>query len=436
MAGKIIQLIKRIISDRSKNDPSLAVFIRTKIALKGINPDKYHPDSEDDPLVIEKLLALAKELHISLNKSYTKQVYSTQKTAEEAVLDIKSQLQNFDPRMLLFFSSPTYNPEVVNRALQSGFAASVVFGCTTAGEIIDGRLFNNSIVAMAFNSEVIEDVKLETIENIKEEDSINKAFRSFEDYYGESAVNMDFSKYVGIILMDGLSMLEERVMDKIGDLTNVIFIGGSAADNLEFIRTSVYGNGKVYHHGAVLALLKPKSKFDIIKTQSFRSLGKTLVATRVNEAAREVLEFNHKPAAQAYAEALGVPVHDISGHFLNHPVGLIVGDDIYVRSPQRLKGDTIIFYCNILEGMEVSLLESIDIVKDTKQAIDAKKAELGNISALINFQCILRTLELQQKGCIQNYESLFAEIPTIGFSTYGEAYVGHINQTSTMLVFA
>ena len=60
---------------------------------------------------------------------------------------------------------------------------------------------------------------------------------------------------------------------------------------------------------------------------------------------------------------------------------------------------------------------------------------LGGYSAMINFNCILRTLELQQKWPYQEYGELFPDVPTIGFSSYGEEYIGHINQTATMLVF-
>ncbi len=59
----------------------------------------------------------------------------------------------------------------------------------------------------------------------------------------------------------------------------------------------------------------------------------------------------------------------------------------------------------------------------------------GRISAIINFHCILRTLELEQKNLTEEYGRIFSGIPTIGFSTYGEEFIGHINQTSTMLVF-
>jgi hypothetical protein len=215
----------------------------------------------------------------------------------------------------------------------------------------------------------------------------------------------------------------------------VTFIGGSAGDDLKFVKTHVFSEGKAYNNAALLILIKAATAFDFIKTQSFTVLNKTLVATKVDAAKREVLEFNNQPAAIAYAKAVGVPVENVVDNFMSNPVGLMNGDEPYVRSPQRLEGQGIVFYCNLLEGMELSLLKSEDMVQDTKIAVEKKNKEFGPISGIINFHCILRTLELKNKNKTGAYGKIFSDIPTIGFSTYGEEYVGHINQTATMLVF-
>jgi len=361
--------------------------------------------------------------------------YSTKDNVNDAVQDIKEQFTDIKPRMVIYFASSVFDQYNLSQQMQNAFNSAAVFGCSTAGEIVSGKMLKRSIVAMAFSSDAIEDVKVEIVENIKEGNNVEAAFAAFGEYYGDSMAEMDFRKYVGIILVDGLSGAEERLMDRLGDLTNVTFIGGSAGDDLKFKKTFVYAGNKAYTNAALLALVKPRIGFDIIKTQSFCSTDKTFVATKVNVADREVIEFNNKPAPVVYAEAVGTSVDDAPNKFMSHPVGLMFEDEPYVRSPQQIKGERMVFYCNVLEGMELSLLNSTDIVKDTNKAIDDKKKELGNISAIINFNCILRTLELESKGITEAYGEIFADIPTIGFSTYGEEYIGHINQTSTMLVF-
>jgi len=264
---------------------------------------------------------------------------------------------------------------------------------------------------------------------------VKSNFKSFERHFGKPMSEMGVQEYVGIILIDGLRGTEEKIMDQIGDLTQVTFIGGSAGDDLKFEKTHVYANGRAYTDAAILALLKPGIGFDVIKTQSFKALDKRLLVTKADEAAREVIEFDHRPAAQAYADAVGVPVAEAGTHFMSHPIGLMVGNEPYVRSPQQIKDGSMVFYCNVLEGMELSVLESTDIVADTRKAIEDKKNELKDISGIVNFHCILRTLELEAKGQTEGYGKIFSDIPTVGFSTYGEEYIGHINQTSTMLVF-
>lgn len=362
-------------------------------------------------------------------------VCSSKETVEEAVKDIAGQLELFDAETVLFFASTKYDKVAISKKMQDAFPMAQVFGCSTSGEITTGKMLDNSIVAMAWNGTSINDAKVEVIEDLRDENSVRAAFKSFESYFGVSMSEMDPCSYVGIILVDGLCGAEEELMETIGDLTNVTFIGGSAGDDLKFSATPLYANGKVYQNAAILALLKPGVEFTFIKTQSFCDLGKTLEVTKADEDKREVLEFNGRPAAQVYAESLGVQLSEASAHFMHNPIGLVIDDEPYVRSPQQIQGDSMKFYCGVKEGMELSILESTDIIGDTRQAIEQAKAELGSVSAIINFNCILRTLELKQKGLTKEYGELFSGIQTTGFSTYGEQYIGHINQTATMLVF-
>ncbi len=362
---------------------------------------------------------------------------STKAATPEAVGEVKAQLGPIDAKMVVFFASTIHGPAIVSRAMQDAFPKALVVGSSTAGELVTGRMLKNSLVAMAWSPEAIADVALEVVADLglgPVDGKITDAFASFERHYNHSMLDMDFSKYVGMILVDGLSIAEEKVMDKIGDLTNVLFVGGSAGDDLKFARTYVYANGKAYTDAAVLLLMKPAVGFDIVKTQSFKATGKCLVATEVAEASREVISFDGKPAAAAYAEALGTTVDNAPNLFMSHPLGLIAGDEIFVRSPQQIKDGKMVFYCNVLQGMELAILTSTDIVADTRNAIKAKNGSGNTIAAIVNFNCILRTLELENESRTEEYGKVFSDVPTVGFSTYGEEYLGHINQTATMLL--
>ncbi len=62
MSGKIKRLIDSIISEKTQGNPMLERVIKTKLILKGINPNKYHYESEDDPVIIAKLERMMNEL--------------------------------------------------------------------------------------------------------------------------------------------------------------------------------------------------------------------------------------------------------------------------------------------------------------------------------------------------------------------------------------
>ena len=446
MAGKIRQMIDFIIDHAGKGNPMTERSIKTKMILKGINPAKYTEQSEDVAAIITKLEGMKQTFCVATDDTDSvaikkpsagtiKTAFSKKPSIQECVKELQEQLSGMQPAMVIFFASMQHAPDAISKQMHDGFPNAQVFGCSTAGEITSGHMLSGAVVAMAFSAEAAQDMSIEVVQDLKQQGAIEQALDNFGNHFGQPVASMNPSKYVGILLIDGLAGVEEKFIETLGDLTNVPFIGGSAGDDLQFSKTHVYANGNYYTNAAILTLLKPGIEFSFIKTQSFRFLGKTLRVTKTGKTDREVLEFNGKPAAQAYAEALDVPVSEINQRFMRNPIGLVANEEPYVRSPQRLNGDTMFFYCGVKEGMKLSLLESTDMIGDTRQAIAQAQKKHGSISGIINFDCILRTLDLRQQNLCGDYGKLFSDIPTVGFSTYGEQYIGHINQTSTMLVF-
>ncbi len=360
---------------------------------------------------------------------------SAKDTIDEAVRELKASFGIIDVKMVVFFASPKYEPDRISMRMQESFPDAAVFGCSTAGEIVSGRMLTGAVVAMVFDGESMGGVKVEVLENIGKRIDVGESFRSFENHFGEPMVEMNPSRYVGIVLADGLNGAEEKLMEAIGDSTNVLFVGGSAGDDLKFQSTHVFANGKAYTDAAVLALLKPGMPFDFVKTQSVRDRGVELVVTKADSARREVVELNNEPAASAYAQALGVSIDELRDYFPTNPLGLVIDGDPYVRSPQRIQGDSVIFYCGSVEGMTLSLLETGDIIEDTRRDVTEAENRLGGISGLIVFNCAHRALELANKRQSEAYGELFADIPTVGFNSYGEQFIGHMNQTATMIAF-
>ncbi len=356
----------------------------------------------------------------------------------EAVQEIQNQLGPGRPQLVICFASSCYAPDQLAGAMGNGFPGAKVVGCTTAGEIGDGRMLQKSIVAMGFSAEVIGSVAVEVVENLDQLKSsqVAQALGKLAEPFGVDAAAPGPREFAGLVLADGLSRAEEKLMEYLGDLSDVIFVGGSAGDDLKFEKTHVFAGSQAHSNAAVLVLMKPCCQFGVIKSQSFRSSGKILIPTRVNQQNRIVHEFDHRPAAEAYAQALGKSVAEMADCFRSNPLGLMAGREPYVRSPMKVEGDDVHFYCMVREGVPLEVLQSTDIITDTLACLKQKEGELGGIGALINFHCILRTLELRSQGREQDYAALFAPWKNIGLSTYGESYLGHINQTSTMLVFA
>src|SRR3990167_8795247 len=97
-----------------------------------------------------------------------KSIYSQAQELDQAVAELKQQLDPaFEAKLLLVFASVSYDQQILNQKLAENFSGTTVVGCSTAGEIVSGHMLQNSLVAMAFNSQAIDDFQIQVLENIK-----------------------------------------------------------------------------------------------------------------------------------------------------------------------------------------------------------------------------------------------------------------------------
>lgn len=361
--------------------------------------------------------------------------YSTATGIDKIIKDLKAQIGTFDSKLIQFFASSNFDPYEISKRLSDTFGETPIFGCTTAGELVSGQMLENSVVLMAFGPEIVADCSIAVLEDITSDNmQIEKAFDAFKDHFKQDMAALDPHKYVGFLLIDGLCGIEEKINERIGDLTNVTFVGGSAGDDAKFKQTHVFANGKAYTNAAVLAIVKSNTQFGFIKTQSFKSTDKKIVITKVvND--RTASEINNNAAVKEYARLTGTSEYNADKMFMKHPLGLAFENDFFVHSPRNISSKGLTFYSSIIEGMQYEILEAQNIVKETRKIIDKKLEEMGTVSALVCYNCILRKYELKNENQIEAYAQIFLNTPTIGFNTYGESYIGHINQTAVMVLF-
>lgn len=351
--------------------------------------------------------------------------------SKDVAAQAQQALAGFDAKLVLFFASSRY--EEPGAALQEAFPGAGVIGSSAHSEYCGGAYTDGSVSLMAFDAQSVSDVCVRVVEQIADNPDLRETLREMQDYYGgEAAIFSDFSHYVGIVLFESGAKAEEVFMDRLGTATDVLFVGGSssAADTGASL---VYAGGKSYSGAAVLAMLKTVNGYDVIKTQSAHILSdRKLLVTKSDLRSRILYEFDHRPCGEVYAEVLGVPVEKIQDYFVSNPLGVVAGDEIFVRTFNQIQDGGITLHCGLPEGTEINVLKIGNIVDDTKKALD--DVITYQPAGVINFNCLYRTLEILNEKQVEPYCALFGRYPSIGFSTGGEAYLGHINETSTILV--
>ncbi len=364
--------------------------------------------------------------------------------AQEAVPSLVSHLRDglgdTSAGAVLYFASSHYDPTHLVGPLAAAFPDAAVIGCSTAGEFTDEITSTGGISAVALPHGVLSGA-VATLGDLSGDvgAGVTAAIGQIEASLQVPLRELDPAEHLGFVLMDGMHRAEEEVNDYLGDHAPLLdIVGGSAGDDLAFQRTWVSAGSEFSYQGMALMICRVEVPFRIVKTCSFTSTGITLRITEADVPSRTVLRFDDRPAVEAYAEAVGVPVASVdTAVMMRHPLGQMINGEPWIRSPQALvAGGGIRFYAQILPGMEVEVMEATDLVAETRAALhEAHRALRGYVSGGVMFNCILRRLEMDATGTAQPFLEAFGGLPLAGFHTYGETWMAHVNQTLTGVVF-
>ena len=361
--------------------------------------------------------------------------------AVELIAQLDSQLNGAPPTALVVFCSTVQDDRMLSAALGERWPEAKLIGCSTAGEFSDRAGWTGGVSAIALPAGVARAAygAMARFDGGVQA-GIQAAAERLARAVGADLRTLDPQRYVGIVLFDGLHMREEEANDALGVAApQLVFVGGSAGDDLAFTETRIFHGAERSTDGAVLLLLEMAVPFTIAKTCSFEPTKHRFTITRADEANRVVYELDGRPALEVYAAAVGTSPAQLDAKvFMTHPVGMMLDGDPWIRSPQQALPDGgLKFYCRITEGSEVHVMKSTDLVGETRQALArAARAVGGRMGGAVVFNCILRRLELDALGGQDRFRNSFSGVPTAGFHTYGESYLGHMNQTCTALVFA
>ena len=363
------------------------------------------------------------------------------KSASLRDLDINGLVEKIwqpDIKAVIYFFSPSFEeydpPQVFARA----FPGSCCFGASMCGGWSSEGAIKTGINAMSLSGNEVAQVYFSFQEGVKKDPiaAAHAAIAELKQKTENEKINPD--EYLGLIFFDGLCLgeliMKEFTMEK---ELNMAFVGGAAADEMSFSKTLIGINGKLSEDGLIAVILKMKIPFSFGHYVHYLPTDKSFTITRVEIMKRIAWEINGEPAAEFYARQLGLDVSRLTVDvFAKNPLGLILGESIYIRSPNVVvEGNGLQFYCYIEAGTKVFLLRQGDIIANAKNSIAKTSQFLTGIQGCLIFNCVQRYLELIELDKIDAFNDVFKKYPMIGFNTYGEELFTHHNQTLTAVFF-
>lgn len=363
------------------------------------------------------------------------------KQVKQAVDELALTIHN-DPALVLFFASTAYPFEELVTCFANKYPNSQIVGVTTTGEIGPTGFDEFSLSAQSYASAFgrIQTTLMTDIVKypIFERQKLVNAAKQIGIPLQSKSIDKEGLAFVFPV---GLQAGEEKmlsVVNSIFEQDGFPIFGGTAGDDAKFEATYVSVNGEITSTGGAVIFIKPAVDFYIIKENNFESMGKRVKITKADPEKRIVYEMDGRPAADVYAQALGVPVSALDKHWSLYPLGRKFNNEFYNASPFMLRDSGAIeFYCQVYEGATLEILQPCDVISGLEKTIAHFTGRFTQLDGVLACNCILRKLQFQQEHLVEKMNDRLKQLPNLcGFSSYGEQLnKSQLNQTMVLIGF-
>lgn len=346
--------------------------------------------------------------------------YDTEELRQKLSREISEE---FTPTLAIVFSS--INQDVA--AIQAIFTQNEIdlLGCTTAGEIVDDGLFEDSIAVMLFD---INKQYFQVIHKPYEYSEVEMASTEI----GKDSIEL-FDNPGLIVLASGLAINAEKMINGFRKSLkgNVPIYGGLAGDDLRMEKTYVFCSKELSNKG-ICSLVIDTEKVSIngLATSGWEAVGIENTVTEAN--GNKVLGINGEKAFTVFSRYFGFSLDGDSDQDklitlqTNYPFQFIRDEGYKVlRSPLLVDIDegSITIAGSVKKGdkFKFSYSPGFEVIEQTINEFGSFKNQVEEADGIILFSCKGRhgafgpLLEKEIKGIHH-----FWQKPLIGFLSYGE----------------
>ena len=333
-----------------------------------------------------------------------------------------------DNILIQMFSSELKRMQKIASEVTQTLPHATLIGTSTAGEIISGKVIDNSTVLSI---------------SVFEKSSLESFHETAEDSYelGLSLSKKIFNKDTKCVItfLDGLGHNGQEYLQGLNAMNcnHAAIAGGLAADSLSFKKTYTLCGDKIFSGGAVCVALSGED-LEVLQDYNlgWRAVGPSFTITKSDGA--RVYEIDHRPVKDVYEEVLGsFAVENMPASTIEFPLILQDKEMLIARSMLSVAKDGSILYGgNLEEGSEVRFgIGSRTLVNQYNPKQQLKEAE--SLQACFIYSCIARKMFLD-KELEKTFKVIQNTAPSSGFFTYGEFFFNEkqtklLNITTTLL---